>query len=44
MENQNSDQSWALKIVGLFFYVALGVAIGYVIAHYWPAYYDLHRH
>ncbi len=42
MANQNSDQSWPLPLVRLIVFVAIGIAVGYTIARYWPAYYWPH--
>ncbi len=42
MANQNGDQSWPLGLVRLIVYVAVGIAVGYTIARYWPSYYWPH--
>ncbi|MGO9451788.1 MAG: hypothetical protein ACLQDV_12230 [Candidatus Binataceae bacterium] len=42
MASENTDQSWPLRIVRLIVYAAIAIAVGYAIAHFWPAYYWPH--
>ncbi len=42
MASENTDQPWPLRIVRLIVYAAIAIAVGYAIAHFWPAYYWPH--